>query len=72
MSYIRHLCLLAHSRVQRILCNVFGVFCPRLGYPMLKVSLDCPFFIASLFFSILASERQMELLYTILDIHCPC
>jgi hypothetical protein len=36
----------------RIVCNVFGFFCPRLGYPMLKVSLDCPFFIASLFFSI--------------------
>jgi hypothetical protein len=42
MSYLRYLCLLAYSDVQHILCCVFL----RIVYPMLPVSLDCPFFIA--------------------------
>jgi hypothetical protein len=36
--------LFAHSGVQHILCCVFALFFSRLVYPMLSVSLDCPFF----------------------------
>ena len=54
MSYSRYLCLFAYSGVQRILCSGFffgGGF--RLVYPMLPVSLDCPYFIApSAFFKV--------------------
>jgi len=46
MSYLRYFCLSAHSGVQHILCCVF-VFV----YPMLPVSLDCPFCIAPSVFS---------------------
>ena len=42
MSYLRYLCLFAHSGVKHILSCVF--IC--LVYPMLPVSLDCPFLIA--------------------------
>ena len=42
MSYLRYLCLLTYSGVQHILCCVFL----RIVYPMLPISLDCPFFIA--------------------------
>ena len=42
--YLRYLCLLAYSGVQHILCLCFlFVFLPFV-YPMLPVSLDCPFF----------------------------
>jgi len=41
MSYLRYLCLFAHSGIKHILCCVF-VF-HRLVLP---VSLDCPFMIA--------------------------
>ena len=53
MSYLRYLCLLAHSDVQHILYGFFLPFfaCLRLVYPMLAVSLDCPFSIAPLVFS---------------------
>ena len=37
MSYLRYLCLHAHSRVQHVLCCVFVSF--RLVYPMLTVEL---------------------------------
>jgi hypothetical protein len=47
MSYLRYLCLFAHSGVQHIFCFVFL----RPVYPMLSVSLDCPFSIVSLVFS---------------------
>ena len=47
MSYLRYLCLLTYSGVQHILCCVF--LC--IVYPMLLVSLDCPFLIAPLVFS---------------------
>jgi hypothetical protein len=46
MSYLRYLCLLAHSGVQHILCFVFGFVCLRLVYPVLQVFLDCLFLIA--------------------------
>jgi hypothetical protein len=53
MSYLRYLCLFAHSGVQYILCCVFVLFVIVLSlvYPMLPVSLDCPFLIAPSFFS---------------------
>ena len=38
MRDLRYLCLFAHSGVQHILC-----FYLRLVYPLLPVSLDCPF-----------------------------
>ena len=47
MSYLRYLCLFAYSGVQHILCCVFL----RLVYPMLPVSLDCPFLISPSVFS---------------------
>ena len=43
MSYLRYLCLLAYSGVQHILCYVFVLFFLRVVYPMLSVSLDCPY-----------------------------
>jgi membrane-bound metal-dependent hydrolase YbcI (DUF457 family) len=52
MSYLLYLCLLAHRGVQHTLCC--GFFCfvfLRLVYPMLPVSLDCPFLIAHSVFS---------------------
>jgi hypothetical protein len=45
MSYLCYLCLLAYSGVQHIL------FCLRLVYPLLPVSLDCPFLIVLSVFS---------------------
>jgi len=39
MSYLRFLCLFAHSGIQRILCCVFVLFV----FVLLTVSLDCPF-----------------------------
>ena len=49
MSYLRYLCLLVYRGVQHILCCVSAlfVFFLCLVYPMLPVSLDCPFLIAS-------------------------
>ena len=46
MSYLRYLCLFAHSDVQHILCCVFDLFFLRLVYPMLPVSQDCQFLVA--------------------------
>jgi hypothetical protein len=46
MSWLRYMCLLAHSGVQCILCFVFL----RFVYPMLPYSLDCQLLIASLVF----------------------
>ena len=42
MSYLHYLCLFVYSGGQHILCCVFL----RLVYPLLPVSLDCPFLIA--------------------------
>jgi hypothetical protein len=47
MSYLRYLCVLAYSDIQHILCFVFR----RLVYPMLPVSLDCPYLNAPSVFS---------------------
>jgi hypothetical protein len=43
VSYLRFLCLFAHSGVQYILCCVFALFFVVL---LLPVSLDCDFLIA--------------------------
>jgi hypothetical protein len=50
MSYLRWLCLFAHSGVQLLFCCRFFDF-PRLVRPILPVSLDCPFLIAPTVFS---------------------
>jgi hypothetical protein len=50
MSYLRYLCLFAHSCDQHILCCVFVLFFFVL-YPMLPVYLVCPFLLALLVFS---------------------
>ena len=47
MSYLRCLCLFAYIGVQHILCCVFL----RIVWPVLPVSLDCPFLIAPSVFS---------------------
>ena len=47
VSYLRFLCLFAHSGVQQILCCVFVLFSPSCVY----LSLDCPFWIAPSAFS---------------------
>ena len=49
MSYLRSLCLFAYNDVKRILCCVFVYL--RFVYPMLPVSLNCPFLIALSVFS---------------------
>jgi len=60
MSYLRYLCLFAHSGVQSILCCVFVLFvfilcfcfvCFHLVYPVLSIFLYCPFLIALSVFS---------------------
>jgi hypothetical protein len=57
MSYLRYLCLFAHSGVQHILCRVFL----RLVYPMMPVSLcfssSCVPYVASfsVFFFVLCT-----------------
>jgi hypothetical protein len=43
MSYLCYLCLFAYSGAQHILRCVSRFVCLRLVYPMLPVSLDCPF-----------------------------
>ena len=48
MSYLRYLCLLAHSGVQHIL---FCFVCLCFVYHLLPFSLDCQFLIAFLVFS---------------------
>jgi hypothetical protein len=51
MFYLRYLCLFVYSGVQHILCCVFCFVFIRIVYPMLSVSLDCPFLIAPSVFS---------------------
>ena len=48
ISYLRYFCLFANSGVQHIFCCVF--FLLRV-YPVLPVSLECPFFIVPSVFS---------------------
>jgi hypothetical protein len=59
MSYLRYLCLLAHSGVQHILCCVFDLLY-RPVYLMLPVSLDSPFLMAPSVFSSVYSNRFMK------------
>jgi len=49
MSYLHYLCLFVYSGVQHIMCCIFALFHPV--YPMLPVSLECPFLIATSIFS---------------------
>ena len=51
MSYLRYLCLFVHSGVQRILCCVFVLVLFVLYVPMLLISLDRPFLIATSVFT---------------------
>jgi hypothetical protein len=53
MCDLRYLCLFAYGGVQHILCCnfVLFVFTWCFVYPMLPVSLDCPFVIAPSVFS---------------------
>ena len=52
MSYLRYMCLFAHSGIQHILCCVFVLFFFVLcTLPILPVSLVCSFFIAPSVFS---------------------
>jgi hypothetical protein len=44
MSYLRYLSLLAYSGVHQLLCSLFCFDFLRLVYPLLPISLDCPFF----------------------------
>ena len=53
MSYLRYLCLLTHSGVQRISCCAFVLFFFVFLYSMLPFSWDFPFLIApSVFFGV--------------------
>ena len=54
------LCLFAYNGVQHILCCVFL----RLVYPMLPVSLDCPFLVAPLVFSNVYFIQMLSLTHT--------
>jgi hypothetical protein len=57
MSYLRYFCLLVYSGVQHILsCDFILGFFLRLVYSMLIVSLDCPFFLLSLRYSLTFSS----------------
>ena len=68
MSHLRYLCLLAHSGVQHMLCCVLCFACLRLVYPMLPVSLDCPFLIApSVFSNVYLSKGSRVILAIIVD-----
>jgi hypothetical protein len=56
MSYKRYLCWLADSGVQRTLCSFFAcfylVFILCLVWHALPISMDCPFCVTTLVFSI--------------------
>jgi hypothetical protein len=59
MSYLCYLCLFAYRGVHHILCCVFCFVCLRLVYPMLQVSLDCPFlFIPSVFANVYLCKHR--------------
>jgi hypothetical protein len=68
MSYLRYLCLFAHSVVQHKLCCVFAlfVFVLCLVYHILPVCLDCPFLIAnSVFSNVYLNHNTFTLVYII-------
>ena len=56
MSYKRYLCWLANNGVQRTLCSFFACFCLvfvlYLVWHALPISMDCPFCVTTLVFSI--------------------
>ena len=58
MSYVRLLCLFAHSGDQHIFCCVFALFFFVLYMPVLPVLLDCPYLIAPSVFSNVYIETQ--------------
>jgi hypothetical protein len=60
MSYLRYLCLFAHSGVQHIFSCVFCCVLLRIVYPVLPGSLDCPFLIAPSVFSKVYLMRQIS------------
>ena len=59
MFYLRYLCLFVYSGVQHILSCVFCFVFIRIVYPMLSVSLDCPFMIAPSVFSNVFFEQHL-------------
>ena len=56
MSYFRYLCLFVYSGVQHMSCLV---------YPMLPVSLDCPFLIDPSVFSNVYLHQKMFATFTL-------
>ena len=60
------LCVFVHSGLQHILCCVFSIVLLRLVYPMLPVSLDCPFLIVPSVFSNVYSSTVYILRDTVL------
>jgi hypothetical protein len=69
MSYLRYLCLFSYSGVQHILCCFCFVYL-GLVYPMLPVSLDCPYLIApsAVFSNVnkVLTDKTSELLFYLL------
>ena len=69
MSYLRYLCLFSYSGVQHILCCFCFVYF-GLVYPMLPVSLDCPYLIApsAVFSNVnkVLTDKTSELLFYLL------
>jgi hypothetical protein len=59
MSYLRYLCLLVYSGVPTHILLCFCFVFLRLVYPMLQVSLDCPFFIAPYVFSLFPLDEMI-------------
>jgi hypothetical protein len=59
MSYLRCLCLLAHSGVQHILCCVLPCFSSSC-VPLVPVSLDSPFLTdPSVFLNVYFNDRKI-------------
>jgi hypothetical protein len=69
MSYLRYLCIFAHSCVQHILRFVFVLFCFRLVYSMLPLSLDCPFMIVTSVFSSVYQTKHVIIQYRLQHIY---
>ena len=68
MSYLRYLYLLVYRGVQHLLCCLFL----RLMYPMLPVSLDCPFLIGPSVFSNVYSWSKYFLMNTRTNTYVLC
>ena len=62
MSYLHYLCLFVHSADQHILCCVFVCFFLLLVYPMLSVSLGCPFLITPSVSSNVYSKKALTII----------